>query len=308
MTRGERTDASRAAQARIAAGAFEQHRRALRYHCYQLLGSLTDAEDVVQDTISRALVSGDRFERRADLKTWLFRIATNACIDELRRRKRRRLVSTARANGPFDEALEDHELDRWIQPFPDALLPSQRLARMEAVTLAFVAALQWLPARQRAVLVLRDSLGWSAEEVADLLGMTATAVHSALVRARATMAARTERRISGPEHLPTARRLAVALERRDVETLAALLRDDVVVHMPPWALWFDRRGAFIEFLKVQILTRDLRVTVTRANRRLALTMHDGPSPFAINVLALDRAHRLARMDAFVMPAVAKYFE
>ena len=127
----------------------ETHRKALRFHCYQLLGTVSDAEDFVQETYLRAFDAAADFEARSSVKTWLFRIATYACIDEVRRRKRRRLVSTTRPNGSEAELGTELELDGWIEPFPDALLPDRRVARIEAVTLAFVAAVQWLPPRQR---------------------------------------------------------------------------------------------------------------------------------------------------------------
>ena len=292
------------------AATFEQHRRELRFHCYQLLGSLTDAEDLVHETIKRALVATERFEGRAEVRTWLFRIATHGCIDELRRRKRRKLWSTTRPNGTDDDP-DDIERDRWIQPFPDALLPEQRLARIETVTLAFVAALQWLPPRQRAVFVLRDTLDWSVDHISDLLDMTPTAVHSALIRARERLATRKGECKGGPEHIGTARKLAAAFERGDVGALSTVLRADVEVHMPPWRLWFRGRAAVLAFLERRIWPgRELVATVTRANRRHAIALHDrahDDAPFAVLVLELDRAHRASRIYAFVMPDVVERF-
>ncbi len=291
------------------AATFEPYRRELRYHCYLLLGSLTDADDMVQETMKRAVTATERFEGRAEVRTWLFRIATHACIDELRRLKRRRLWSTTRPNGTDDDP-DEIELERWIQPFPDALLPEQRHARIEAVTLAFVAALQWLPPRQRAVFVLRDTLGWSADQVADLLDMTPTAVHSALVRARASVAMRKGDRKSSPDHVGTARKLAAAFERVDVDALSTILRADVELHMPPWRLWFRGRAALLAFLQRKILPgRELVATVTRANDRHAIALHDraGGAPLGVQVLELDRAHRVSRIYAFAMPGIVERF-
>jgi RNA polymerase sigma-70 factor (ECF subfamily) len=291
--------------------AFEEHRAALRFHCYQMLGTLSDAEDLVQDTFGRALDASEDFEGRATIKTWLFRIATFACIDELRRRKRRRLVSLTKPNGAETEDPESLDPDGWIQPFPDGLLPDQRYARVEAVTLAFVAALQWLPARQRAILVLRDSLDWSAQQVGELLGMTTGSVHAALKRARATMATRPLGRTARNEDLATARTFAAAYERGDVDQLVTMLRRDVEVHMPPFKLWLRGPDHVIDFVQRRIWPgRKLELTMTRANGRPAVTMIDraaNDAPFAVVVFERIAARRVVTLHAFLMPGIVKWF-
>jgi RNA polymerase sigma-70 factor (ECF subfamily) len=287
----------------------ETHRRALRFHCYQLLGTLSDAEDFVQETYLRAFDAAAEFEARSSVKTWLFRIATYACIDEVRRRKRRRLVSTTRPNGSEAELGTELELDGWIEPFPDALLPDRRVARIEAVTLAFVAAVQWLPPRQRAILVLRDSLDWSAHDVAVLLGMTPGAVHAALLRARATLATKLgEPRASGREDLATARAFASAFARGDVTAIAKMLREDVEIHMPPYKLWLRGAPAVVDFLPRRIWAgRRLKLRLTRANGRLATVALDRGKPFAVMVFESIQRHRVATIHAFVMPHLVARF-
>lgn len=289
----------------------EQYRRALRYHCYQMLGSLADAEDLTQETISRALARGGEFEGRADVKTWLFRIATHACIDELRSARRRKLVSTTPANGPEDGDPSEGDVDAWVQPFPDALLPEHRVARVQAVTLAFVAALQWLPARQRAVLVLRDSLDWSAEEVAELLGMSTTAVHSALVRARETLKARGARRQParppGRQELALARRFGVAYARHDIDALVTLLREDIEIHMPPAELWIAGRDEVLAFLPRRMWPLGpYELALTRANGAPAILVAIAGRPFGIVALETARG-RVARLHAFLLPPLVPLF-
>ncbi len=288
---------------------FATHRAALRFHCYQMLGSLADAEDIVQDTYGRAIDAAARFEGRSQIKTWLFRIATFACIDELRRRKRRKLLSSRRPNGREDETPDDLDPDRWVEPFPDALLPDRRYADIEAVTLAFVAALQHLSPRQRAILILRDTLDWSAEQVGKLLEMTTGAVHAALLRARDAMKRKgAAARDRSPEDLATARAFAVAFERRDVAALAAMLQRDVELHMPPYELWFVGADRYLDYVPRHVWAgREIAVTMTRANGRLAIAMTDRGSPFAVVVLDRIRRKRVAVMHAFVMPHVVPFF-
>jgi RNA polymerase sigma-70 factor (ECF subfamily) len=200
------------------------YRRALEVHCYRMLGSIHDAEDVAQDTLLRAWRAFSRFERRSSVETWLYRIATNACLDELEKRPRRE-----------------------VEPYPDSRLedadtsiadPAARYALHEGMELAFLTAIQRLPGRQRAVLILRDVLGWSAVETAELLDSTVTAVNSALQRARATIEAEAPAHRVAPGRgfqRELLRRYVDAWERADIAALVALLREDAVLTMPPQA-------------------------------------------------------------------------
>jgi RNA polymerase sigma-70 factor, ECF subfamily len=207
----------------------EPHRRVLEIHCYRMLGSRHDAEDLVQETLLRAWRSFGGFEGRSAVGTWLYRIATNACLDEIERRPRRAepLVD------PYPDALAAEAVEAGT-PIAD---PEARYALREGLELALLTAIQRLPGRQRAVLILRDVLGWSGPEVADLLETSVAGVNSALQRARATIdtavpaaSARTVRRDADRELLD---RYVDAWERQDIATLVALLRDDAVLSMPP---------------------------------------------------------------------------
>ena len=215
-------------------------------HCYRMLGSVHDAEDQVQETLLRAWRSFGQFEGRSSLRTWLYRIATNTCLRAIETRRRRPLPSGLgqpgdNPAGPMPAARPEVP---WLEPFPDALLPADPsdpasiAASRAGIRLAFIAALQYLPARQRAVLILRDVLGWRASEVAELLGTTATATNSALQRARAQLeqAAPREdelREPADPGDLALLDRYATAFENADIATLTGLLRDDVIFEMPP---------------------------------------------------------------------------
>lgn len=278
-----------------------------------MLGSLADADDLAQETISKALAAADTFERRADIKTWLFRIATHACIDELRSARRRKLVSTTAASKPDDDEPRNGDVEDWITPFPDALLPEQRLAHAQTVTLAFVAAVQWLPARQRAVLILRDVLEWSAEEVGELLGMTTTAVHSALIRARDKIKERSRVRgvakpAAGRSELAVARRFATAYAANDVEALIALLREDVEVHMPPIDLWLAGRDQFTAFLVRRMWPMGrFTMDTTRANGRPACVVQLNGAPYAVVSFELTQRGLIQRIHAFLIPPLAAHF-
>ncbi|MCW5806073.1 MAG: RNA polymerase subunit sigma-70 [Deltaproteobacteria bacterium] len=266
------------------AAACEEHRGRLRVHCYRMTGSLDDAEDLVQETLLRAWRSRVTFEGRASLSTWLHRIATNACLDALARRPARVLPSdVVRAVAPDDEPRATPPLAPelpWMQPFPDRLLDPETLAASrESVELAYLAALQHLPPRQRAILILCDVLGWSAKEVADLLELTVAAVTSALQRAHATMrelvpsgrAAWTPLAPPSDDERALLDRFMAAWERGDPGELTRMLRDDVKWQMPPAALWFHGRAA-VEDLFRRFPMRfhgDHRMVAARANRQLA---------------------------------------
>src|SRR5947209_5813443 len=230
----------------------EQYRRELTGYCYRMLGSAFEADDAVQETMVRAWRNLDSFEGRSAVRSWLYRIATNVCLDMLRGRQRR-----ARAmdiGGPYTaDSFKGDTLPEqaWMTPIPDAKVlpedgdPAELAAERETIRLAFVAALQHLPARQRAVLILREVLRWQASEVAELLDTTVASVNSALQRARATLAEAdvdadsTVVSVVDAEQQELLARYVDAFERYDVERLVTLLQDDVVQTMPPYNFWLQ---------------------------------------------------------------------
>lgn len=254
-------------------------------YCYRMLGSVHDAEDQVQETLVRAWRSYDDFEGRASLRTWLYRIATNACLRALENRERRPLPSGLA--GPEESANfrpggEAPEIP-WLQPIPDTLLtsesddPADAVASRASMRLALVAALQYLPPRQRAILLLRDVLAWRAAEVAELLGTTTTAVNSVLQRARAQLeeASPTEDAVSEPDDADQRAlldRYASAFENADIAALMSLLREDATFEMPPQPIWFAGRESITQFLAARVLREPglCRMIPTLANGQLAL--------------------------------------
>jgi RNA polymerase sigma-70 factor (ECF subfamily) len=225
-----------------------EHRVALTGHCYRMLGSAAEADDAVQETLLRAWRGLSGFDGRASLRTWLYRIATNVCLDAIADRKRRQRPVLCREVGCIDEDLTALPADHWIEPIPDLQAvptdvdPAQQAALRQSIRLAFVAALQHLPPRQRAVLLLADVLDLSASEIADSLAMSVAAVNSALQRARATMASRDISPSQPPPSLSPADELLVsryvqAFERYDMDALLQLLHDEVTLSMPPYTLW-----------------------------------------------------------------------
>ena len=223
----------------------ESHRVALTGLCYRMMGSNGDADDAVQETMVRAWRSLDRFDERSSLRTWLYRIASNVCLDALSDRSRRVRPLEEGPSGGIDDTLEQRPRTHWLEPVADARVipadcdPAERLALRQSVRLAFVSALQHLPPRQRAALLLTDVLGCSAAEVAECLETTTASVNSALQRARATLA---EKNVAEPAPPTPAQeavvdRYVAAFERYDVDALTTLLRDDAVLSMPPFTLW-----------------------------------------------------------------------
>jgi RNA polymerase sigma-70 factor, ECF subfamily len=223
----------------------EQHRRELTAHCYRMLGSPFEAEDAVQETLLRAWKSLDRFEGRSSLRSWLYRIATNVCLDLLEGKERRaRPMDLGPAGEPVIENLHTPDVP-WLQPVPDSLVadPAEAVASRETIRLAFVAALQHLPPRQRAVLILCEVLRWKASEVAELLETTTASVNSALQRARATLeqVELTPETTSGEADRELLERYVKAFEDYDVDALTELIHEDATQSMPPFDLWLDGR-------------------------------------------------------------------
>jgi RNA polymerase sigma-70 factor (ECF subfamily) len=277
-------------------------RRELLAHCYRMLGSVHDAEDAVQETYLRAWRSYERFEGRSSLRQWMYRIATNACLRALEQGSRRALPSGL--GGPSEDpdvSLAGPGSDvRWLEPMPGALLgtppadPAAVVTSRETVRLAFIAALQHLPPRQRAVLILRDVLAWHAREVAELLGTTTTAVNSALQRARTQVAAVAPladeiAEPAEPDRRALLERYMAAFSTADPTALEQLLREDVELEMPPFTTWFAGRDAVVRFLGSRVLSGAcspglFRMVPTTANGQLAT------AGYAVDADRVYRAH------------------
>ena len=272
----------------------DPYRRELQVHCYRILGSLQDSEDLVQETLLAAWRALDRFEGRASVRAWLYRIATNRCLNALRDRSRRPQEVRAMTEPPEPTRRSEPV---WLEPYPDVLLddlpddsagPAARYEARESVELAFIVALQNLPPRQRAVLVLRDVLGFRTDEVAGMLGATQASVKGALQRARATLRGRMpegERdrspRPDSPRERELVARFATAVESGDVDEVVALLTDDALLTMPPQPLEYQGHDAIAAFLRHRAELRGaaLRVVPTRANTQPAFACYL-PDPHA----------------------------
>lgn len=323
-------DAARAGDHGAFARLAEPHRRELHVHCYRMLGSVEDAEDAVQETYLRAWSRLGSFAGRAPFRAWLYGIATHACLDALRRKKARLWpTDLAEPADPRNYALSAVELP-WLQPYPDQLLqatasadtePEAVVTSKETIELAFLAAIQRLPARQRAVLILRDVLDWSAKDTAAALDMSQAAVNSALQRAHATLG----------EHLAIGRgewssssnatekallqQLITAWERSDTGALVGLLRADAQLVMPPGLTWFAGRDAIEIFLREHVFGEmgpGWRLLPTAANRQPAFAVYwqrPGESthrPFAIGVLrVVDQT--IAEIAFFAQPELFASF-
>ncbi len=285
----------------------EPYRRELTGYCYRMLGSFFEADDAVQETMVRAWRGIDGFEGRSALRSWLYRIATNVCLDMLRGRERRArpmdLGPSSTADGSLGPMLPEHA---WVQPVPDARVlpgdsdPAELAVSKESVRLAFVTALQYLPAKQRAVLILREVLRWQATEVAELLETSVASVNSALQRARSTLAARDVSDLSASsspavdaDHRALLARYVDAFERYDITSLVSLLHEDAVMSMPPYDLWL--RGP-VEmgrwFLGQGCGCRGSRLVPTAANGCAAFGSYrlhaDGSHrPFSLQVIEIS---------------------
>ncbi len=296
---------------------FEQYRPELTGYCYRMLGSIFEAEDAVQETMVRAWRGFDNFEGRAAVRSWLYRIASNVCFDALKGRKRRALpmdmMGPCPGNGIPDPPLPESV---WVGPAPDARIglgtddPAEQAVARESVRLAFVAALQHLPARQRAVLSLREVLKWRANEVAELLDTTVVSVNSTLQRARATLADKNLTVVDTPadaldqEHHDLLARYVDAFERFDVESLVQLLHDDATFSMPPYAWWMQGAGEYAQFLRgAGSACEGSRVAPTRANGLPAFahwkhSPEGGYDAWGIQTLRLSGG-RIAGIDFYV---------
>jgi RNA polymerase sigma-70 factor (ECF subfamily) len=297
-------------------GELEQHRAELTAYCYRMLGSPFDAEDAVQDAFVRAWRARDRFEGRAAMRSWLYRIATNVCLDMLKGRDRRvRPMDLGPAVEPIESNLNARSAKEWIEPIPENLIaperdPADLAVERESIRLAFVAALQQLPARQRAVLILREVLRWEASEVAELLDATVPSVNSALQRARATLA---ESKISATDPLPKLsdadhamlERYVAAFERYDMAALTALIREDATQSMPPFDMWLHGRDDILAWwVGPGNGCRGSRVIPTvSANGSPAYGQYKpspqgGHEPWALQVLELENG-RIAEFTFFL---------
>ena len=288
----------------------EPHRRELHAHCYRMLGSVQDAEDALQDALVRAWRGLDRFEGRSSHRSWLYRIATNTCLDAIARRPKRVL--------PIDNEQPVVE-GVWLEPFPDELLadddgwaaPDARYEARESIELAFIAALQHLPANQRAVLILREVLGFSAKEVAGMLETTPASVNSAMQRARVSVDERlpersqqeTLRSLDDEQIRELVERYIDAWDRGDVDAVVAMLAADATFSMPPNAEWFRGRETIREFLPRGPLSIPRRFVRARANGQLAFGTYKLVGgewlPNAIHVITLGGAGEITDAVAFL---------
>ena len=299
------------------AALLEQYRPALTGHCYRMLGSVVDAEDAVQEAMLRAWKGIDRFREQASLKTWLYRIATNVCLDALSSTNRQRIRPLESSDRPGtvtdDLVLGQRPREHWVEPIPDAAAlpaaedcdPEERLLLRESIRLAFVAALQYLPPRQRAVLLLTQVLNWSAAETAESLGMTVAAVNAALQRARATLASRNPAvvpRALSPEQEDLVRRYAEAFERYDVAAMTAMLHEEATLSMPPYDLWLQGHDSIAKWLLGHGIgcrgSRLVPVDACGGTPAFAQYRRDGREPWALMLLELD-GDRITSMTSYL---------
>jgi RNA polymerase sigma-70 factor (ECF subfamily) len=308
----------------------EAYRRELHAHCYRMLGSYADAEDALQETLLRAWRGLPRFEGRSSVRAWLYQIATNVCLRAIERRPKRVLpIDYAPAADPHDVLADPVAEPVWLEPYPDAHLglegpagPDARYEQREGVELAFIAALQHLPARQRAVLILRDVLGFSARETAAVLDTTPVSVDSALQRAHKTVDERlpsrtqqqTLRLLGDAELSQLVERYVAAWERNDVDAVISMLAEDARMAMPPLPSWYSGRDQVAAFLREYALAdiKRWRLLPTSANGQPALAGYlwdaktEAFMPYCLYVLTL-REGQIEDITAFVTPEILQHF-
>ncbi|HEX3425452.1 MAG TPA: sigma-70 family RNA polymerase sigma factor [Acidimicrobiales bacterium] len=302
---------------------FEAYRRELTAYCYRMLASASDAEDAVQETMVRAWRAGETFEGRSSVRSWLYRIATNVCLDQLRGRQRRaRPMEMGPSRPPVEASLENMLPEgSWVSPIADERVlpveadPAEVAAARESIRLAFVAALQHLPARQRAVLILCQVLRWQATEVAELLGTTVAAVNSALQRARATLATVDGAALEDPSSDPAIdaaqadllARYVDAFQRYDMEALVGLLHDDAIQSMPPFSMWLQGPANISRFMLGPGAACRGSVLVPRAANGMPAFGHYKPDPaggympWALMVIDIA-GDKVAGIHSFLTPA------
>jgi RNA polymerase sigma-70 factor, ECF subfamily len=305
----------------------QTYRRALKLHCYRMLGSLPEAEDAVQETMLRAWRGFDDFEARASMKNWLYRIATNVALSMVAGRSKRGRAMPSQLDGPSTERPQgrpDAEAS-WVEPYPDAELesltdpaagPDVRYELRESVRLAFVAAIQQLPPRQRAALLLADVLGWSAIEVAAVLDASVASANSVLQRARAKLATLDREARPAPMADEQQRRLLEryvrAWESADLERFVALLKEDAVYSMPPWREWYEGRGSIAHFFgMVWPAYRGFRLVSVGANLQPAFALYtlgaEGRwNAHSLQLLSLEKGE-IATLTAFMQPLSQNLF-
>ena len=307
------------------AGLVKPYERELHAHCYRMLGSVYDADDALQDAELRAWKALKRFEGRSTLRSWLYTIATNTCLTQIQRRPKRVLpIDYGPSTDPFQGPGQPITETVWLEPYPDTDLedgllgPDARYEQRESIELAFIAALQHLPASQRAVLILREVLGFSAKEVAESLEMTVAGVNSALQRARASIEerapeqsqAQTLRTLGDDELEEIVKTYVDAWERNDIDGVVALLTEDAAISMPPLASWFGPRDQFEQFLREHPMTGHIRwkMRITTANGQPAFGAYAWDESeqaylaFALNVLTF-RGDKIVDAVAFAVKSL-----
>ena len=287
----------------------EPHRAALTGHCYRMMGSVADADDAVQETMVRAWRGLGGFEERASLRTWLTRIATRVCLDALADRVRRLRPVELEGPGTVDDPLTELPRGRWIEPIPDEIAvprdadPVERVSLRQSIRLAFVAALQHLPPKQRAALLLTEVLGWPAAEVADMLETSVASVNSALQRARVKLASFGDMPEGAASLTATQStlldRYVDAFERYDIDALVRLLHDDATLSMPPYRLWLRGHESISRWMLGRgIHCRGSRLVPTWGSGSAAFGQYRTTGPWALVVLELQ-GDRIAAMNYFL---------
>jgi RNA polymerase sigma-70 factor (ECF subfamily) len=311
--------------------AAESYRRELQVHCYRILGSIHESEDAVQDTMLRAWRGFDSFEGRSSLRSWLYRIATNVCLNMLEKRSNARRTLPELHGSPAMRVPATQSSDiPWLEPYPDTELegivdsepePQARYEQREAMQLAFIAAIQYLPGRQRAALLLHDVVGWSAAETGAILDMSLVAVNSALQRARETLKKHrptdgpSEREITTEQKRVLLDRYVRAWEKQDLDGLIALMKEDAVLSMPPWSEWYRGRDAIravFAWAWKEMPFGGYRLFETSANGQPAFGLYavgrgdSKPRAHAIQVLKVE-GDSISSLTYFLKPELFRSF-